>query len=82
METTDKNKAKGDRIVVDSSNLSELKATCDEAVERVSCQAPQVTIRGRRGIDITLPLFTLHRSYRSSQMMSPWQKLKRLRPSR
>ncbi|SYW83753.1 uncharacterized protein UBRO2_05309 [Ustilago bromivora] len=40
METTDKNKAKGDRIVVDSSNLSELKATCDEAVERILSRQP------------------------------------------
>ncbi|KAJ1020268.1 hypothetical protein NDA18_005865 [Ustilago nuda] len=40
METTDKNKTKGDRIVVDSSNLSELKATCDEAVERILSRQP------------------------------------------
>ncbi|SJX66393.1 uncharacterized protein SRS1_16715 [Sporisorium reilianum f. sp. reilianum] len=29
------NKANADRIVVDNSNLTELKATCDEAVERI-----------------------------------------------
>ena len=31
-----KNHVDADRIVVDNSNLTELKATCDEAVERVS----------------------------------------------
>ncbi|SPO30485.1 uncharacterized protein UTRI_06415 [Ustilago trichophora] len=35
------NKPKADRIVVDNSNLSELKATCDEAVERILSRHPQ-----------------------------------------
>ena len=34
--TDNKASSKADRIVVDNSNLSELKATYDEAVERVS----------------------------------------------
>ncbi|SNX87779.1 uncharacterized protein MEPE_06490 [Melanopsichium pennsylvanicum] len=34
-------KAKGDRIIVDNSNLSELKATCDEAVERILSRQPE-----------------------------------------
>ncbi|CDU24336.1 uncharacterized protein SPSC_03407 [Sporisorium scitamineum] len=35
------NKASTDRIVVDNSNLTELKATCDEAVERILSRRPE-----------------------------------------
>ncbi|KAJ1024116.1 hypothetical protein NDA16_002955 [Ustilago loliicola] len=41
MTTAVNDKAKGDRIVVDNSNLSELKATCDEAVERILSRHPE-----------------------------------------
>lgn len=33
-------KPKADRVVVDNSNLTELKATCDEAVERILSRQP------------------------------------------
>ncbi|GAC94290.1 hypothetical protein PHSY_001861 [Pseudozyma hubeiensis SY62] len=40
VETTKEPKASSDKIVVDTSNLTELKATCDEAVERILSRQP------------------------------------------
>lgn len=40
-KTEPQQKANADRIVVDNSNLTELKATCDEAVERILSRRPE-----------------------------------------
>ncbi|KDN41856.1 hypothetical protein K437DRAFT_258079 [Tilletiaria anomala UBC 951] len=49
-----------DTIIVDTSNLSELKATCDDAVERILTRAPEVVGAGPSRSGFSPPFTASH----------------------